>query len=585
MILIFLAIFVLSFHFKEELLKNDSVKIFIIDSEVEAEFLKSPALKIQADISHGSKIAAVIRSQSRAEIRAFSAANITGRIDKNNYLTALKKVKNYAVVHPNQKIIVNISLGFEEKEFQEKIIKEINELKNVILIAAAGNNNREKISYPARFEEVVAVAALENNKKMAASNYGANIDFSASGIIEVTQRHYLPAFNFSRKYKLSGTSFAAPQLTALTADVLSLKPELEIKAALEIIKNTAQKIETPQFAEGKLGAGKIDKFKALTEASSFYFWLQLLLAISLGITLLLFLYLCWQKYSLNGIFIFLVISTIVFLSQPLLLLLYYKLGLVKIILYSFSLVLIYFLALNLLKFYLKSSKNFSLLLKIGPHLNKKLQMRLIKKIRGFLAQNNKQTKKVEKNIISSLLQSYGQKKIIFYLKLAAALRKPPLKIIIKKSLAYKIPAAKIVQELNFEKRKKKEQFKIIAELLSIIFKESYSKKKKAAEIAAEINSPLILIPIKNTLTKRKELQLKNLSLYFLLDIVGAFELKAADFSDLLKAIILQSSSPWLKYHALEAYLKVGINEEDYWQFITEIKAKEKEPVLLALNND
>ena len=88
-------------------------------------------------------------------------------------------------------------------------------------MAAAGNNNSEQISYPARFENVIAAAALEKEEKMPGSNYGQEIDFAASGIIEITQRHHLPAFNFSRRYKLTGTSFAAPQISALIADLLA----------------------------------------------------------------------------------------------------------------------------------------------------------------------------------------------------------------------------------------------------------------------------------------------------------------------------------------------------------------------------
>ncbi|MGM0500168.1 MAG: hypothetical protein ACQERL_08190, partial [Bacillota bacterium] len=62
----------------------------------------------------------------------------------------------------------------------------------------------------------------------------------------------------------------------------------------------------------------------------------------------------------------------------------------------------------------------------------------------------------------------------------------------------------------------------------------------------------------------------------------AFGFEAADFSPLLKEIINQESNPWLKYHALKAYLKIAVNDEDYQNFIKKIKAKEKEPVLLAL---
>ncbi|MFP4199043.1 MAG: S8/S53 family peptidase, partial [Halanaerobium sp.] len=326
LLLLCLLIFITAFHFKEELLSSNSVKIFVLDSEVAPEFLNSPALKIQQESSHGSQVTAVIRSQSRARIEAFSAENIINRIDKDNYLSSLEKIYNYARLHPKEKIIVNISLGFEESEFQQETVEKIAELNNIVLIAAAGNNNREELSYPAAFSEVVAVAALEDDQKMAGSNYGENIDFSAPGVIEITQRYYLPALNYSRRYKITGTSFAAPQLTALLANILSLRPEISIQQGLKIIENTALKINEPLFEEGKLGVGRINSFKALTQASSLYFWLQLGLYLSISSAVLLFFYLCLRKYSLSGIFIFLIISALLFLLQPILLLVYYQFG-------------------------------------------------------------------------------------------------------------------------------------------------------------------------------------------------------------------------------------------------------------------
>ena len=565
------------------MLKNDSVKIFIIDSEVESEFLSSPALKISSDSSHGSKVAAVIRSQSRADIKTLSAENIIGRIDKNNYLAALRKVKNYAAVHPQENIIVNISLGFEKAESQADIINDINKMDNIIIVAAAGNNNSENIAYPAGFEGVIAAAALENEKKMPASNYGQKIDFSASGIIEITQRHYLPALNFSRSYRLSGTSFAAPQVSALLADLLSLKPELSFEKALTIIRNTSENINDPLFADNKLGSGRINSFKALSSADAYYFWLQLALYSALIAAALMILYYCWQQYSLSGLFIFIIISITVFLIQPLLLVLYYQLGISKIILSLLGLSVLYIIFLELSNFYLKKTDNFYLLLILGPYLNNKLKNQITHKMKNDLTnKNQKQIKKIENLIITKLRKSSSQTKINFYLKLAANLNRPPVKLIVNKSLNYKIEVKQTAASFNLNKRKKEQQFYITAELLAIIFNDNYLQKKKAAEIAAELKSSLLLVPIKNTLIKRKLLNIKSSTLYFLLDISGSFAVEAADFSPLLKKIINQESNPWLKYHALQAYLKIAVNDEDYQNFIKKIKAKEKEPVLLAL---
>jgi hypothetical protein len=578
-------IFSFSFHLKEELLKDDSVKIFIIDSEVEKEFLSSPALKMNPESSHGSQVAAVIRSQSRAEIKAFSAENIIGRIDKAYYLRALREVKDYAAVHPQEKIIVNISLGFEEAEFQEEIIKQINKLDNIILIAAAGNNNSENISYPAKFEKVLAVAALEADSKMPGSNYGQNIDFSAPGVIEIIQSEYLPALNYSRRYKITGTSFAAPQLTALLANTLSLNPRINIEQALKIITATASEIKDPLFRSEKLGAGRIEQFKALSRANSLYFWLQILIYLALSFAALSFFYLCWQQYSWSGIFIFSIFSALLFLMQPFLLLLYYQFGITKITFFLAALLILYYLLLKLTVFYLKKSSNFFLILKTAPYLTQNLKQLAAERILQFFKQSQKKEQEKYQKMIRTALNSCSSRgESLFYLKLAAQLEKAPVSMIIKKSLKYNISANLIGSSFKQSQPSKNKRLIIWAELLTLLINESYQIKKKAAAVAADLNDPLILVSLKKMLLKRNELKLDFQTQYFLLDLLAAFDTEAADFSPLLKEIITQESDPWLKYHAVQAYLKIAVNEEEYEDFIKKVRAKEKEPVLLALGD-
>lgn len=578
-----MSIFIISFQLKDQLLRSDRVKIFILDSEVEAEFLKSPALKILPESSHGSQVAAIIRSLSRVEIRAFSAENIIKRIDKSEYLNSLNEIHNYARLHPEEKIVVNISLGFEESDFQKEIIEKISELENIVLIAAAGNNNREQLTYPAAFSEVTAVAALEEAQKMSGSNYGSQVDFSAPGVIEITQRDYLPALNYSRTYKISGTSFASPQLTALLANILSLKPEISIEDGLKIIKNTSAQINDPLFAEGKLGAGRINNFKALRQASRLYLWLQMSIYFSIISAALLFFYLCWQKYSLSGIFIFLISSAILYLFQPLLLLFYYQFGLLKIIIFLMSLVLLYYLLLKTISFYLSQSHNFALILKVAPYLNQNLQKQARAQLNRLLNQKNQeQTLKLEKMIKNHLRNCSSSKKCTIYLKLAALSNQLPIDLIIKKAVRFNLSSKLIAEALKKQENYKKQRLIISVELLKLIIEEAYPVKKKAAAVAADLAEPLVLVPLKNLLLKRNELGLSSEAQYFLLDLLEAFGPEAADLAELLKNIISKSSDPWLKYHALKAYTKVAVNQEDYQEFIAEVKAKEKEPVTLAL---
>jgi len=124
---------------------------------------------------------------------------------------------------------------------------------------------------------------------------------------------------------------------------------------------------------------------------------------------------------------------------------------------------------------------------------------------------------------------------------------------------------------------------ISAELLKLIIEAPYPVKKKSAVVAVDLAEPTVLVPLKNLLLKRNELNLSSEAQYFLLDILGTFGTEASDLAELLEEIISKSSDPWLKYHALNAYTKIAVDRESYQKFIEKMKTEEKEPVTLALD--
>ena len=124
--------------------------------------------------------------------------------------------------------------------------------RNIILVAAAGNDNAKVKStktgsYPAALNKAVTVAAVDSSKKRAKfSNYGEQIDFVAPGV------NMLVADNTSnKKYWVgSGTSFAAPCITACAANLASLHPE----------RGKGYVISTMQCMSKDLGAKGRDKY-------------------------------------------------------------------------------------------------------------------------------------------------------------------------------------------------------------------------------------------------------------------------------------------------------------------------------------
>jgi thermitase len=153
--------------------------------------------------------------------------------------------------------VINMSLGnYADANFLHDAIRYAYD-RDIVLIAASGNDNTEQPGYPAAYPEVFAVAASDASKKKATfSNFGDYIDVTAPGVnIASTYPH-------NQYAALSGTSMASPHVTALAALIRSTNPKLKNTEVMQIMRSTAQDLG----ARGKdkyYGYGQIDVRQAL----------------------------------------------------------------------------------------------------------------------------------------------------------------------------------------------------------------------------------------------------------------------------------------------------------------------------------
>lgn len=159
--------------------------------------------------------------------------------------------------------VINLSLGnYAEADFLHDAIKYAYE-RDVVLIAASGNDNTDRPGYPAAYPEVFAVAATDaNHNKASFSNYGGYIDVAAPG------DSIASTYPGGQYAALSGTSMASPHVAALAGLIRSVNPNLNNEQVMDIMRQSAVDIGN----DGKddyYGYGEIDVAKALKAATGY----------------------------------------------------------------------------------------------------------------------------------------------------------------------------------------------------------------------------------------------------------------------------------------------------------------------------
>ncbi|PSB09766.1 peptidase S8 [Pleurocapsa sp. CCALA 161] len=183
--------------------------------------------------------------------------------------------------------VINMSLGGGgASNMMEEAIKYAHN-KGVVIVAAAGNAGRNAASYPARYPDVISVAATNPaGDKASYSNFGAGVDISAPGGSaegkgnsgKIIQNTINPATGESVFVGFPGTSMAAPHVSGVAALVRSTGVETpdEIR---DILLQSARKVEEDHL--NHFGSGHLDANAAVQLAlkgkitfNDFFRWLR-----------------------------------------------------------------------------------------------------------------------------------------------------------------------------------------------------------------------------------------------------------------------------------------------------------------------
>ncbi len=128
--------------------------------------------------------------------------------------------------------------------------------RDVFIDCAAGNNGTS-VNYPATRSEVMAIASTTHNDSQSSfSNPGPQVEVAAPGSnILSTQPNGVYGTS-------SGTSFSAPYVAGLAALIRGLNPGLSAPDVRQIIKDSADDVESPGF-DNLTGFGRINAAAAL----------------------------------------------------------------------------------------------------------------------------------------------------------------------------------------------------------------------------------------------------------------------------------------------------------------------------------
>lgn len=226
------------------------------------------------DFGHGTAVIGIVAGSGAAEsgfigvapavkVLSFKIADKEGLTNNLNIVKAVERVLEYNGRHPKNKInIINISYGLAEDDaYLKEALKKAYD-NGVAIIASAGNNGNSVIAYPAAYDFVIAVAAVNPRKDfVSTSSRGPAVDFIAPGAALFAPDN-MQGYGWVR-----GTSFSTAYITGVAALVTEAYQNKYARkpTPAELIAVLA-KISTPlaEISKESQGYGAPDASKILS---------------------------------------------------------------------------------------------------------------------------------------------------------------------------------------------------------------------------------------------------------------------------------------------------------------------------------
>jgi thermitase len=214
------------------------------------------------DNGHGTAVAGIVAASSNNGVGMASVSwnsailplKVLGADGSGNYSWMANGITWAA---DNGARIINLSLGgtSSSRTLQDAVNYAWN--RNVVLVAAAGNNGNSTAFYPAACANVVAVSATDSSDKRPTwSNYGSYVDLSAPGVSVLTLQG-------SSSYAYwNGTSFSSPVAAGVVALMAAANPGLANAGVVDALLKNSDDIGTAGF-DNFYGHGRVNARRAV----------------------------------------------------------------------------------------------------------------------------------------------------------------------------------------------------------------------------------------------------------------------------------------------------------------------------------
>lgn len=219
-------------------------------------------------VGHGTAVASVIAESTPASVkvasvRVMGSASMSGSTVTTNLLSA---VADYSTgsKHAN---VINLSLGLTgTNQNNEKVpissseaaiydqVFQAAQQANTIVVAAAGNDGKSWLHYPASSPYVIGVSSVgpSGTFSSAFSNYSSDVDFAAPG-----EELILADVSSDSEYVATdGTSFSSPFTAAMVANILTEHPNYTFSQVYNELKLNAEDLGT-SGRDNKYGWGSL----------------------------------------------------------------------------------------------------------------------------------------------------------------------------------------------------------------------------------------------------------------------------------------------------------------------------------------